>query len=241
MKRSLSIMFSLCVFAAMLLPSCKQSSSVVSDHLIQKRKHRSGWLVDLRSPSPKPAKREASSERISQEQGLASTPRISEALSETHHKRPNRLDRRGEGSAVQSRHVALSGGQKEENSSKRTSTLRNLDEQFPAEEEEEETPESLSLIAKLLAVLSSLLAVGTFITLLVFVFGAGVLSSTGVVVLISMAVLAVLGILLSLLFSYIILEKYDDDVPMQWTLFASYVFEAILAVFFYMMYIGLMI
>lgn len=239
MKRSLSIVFSLCVFAAIFLPSCKQSSAVVSDHLIQKRKHRSGWFVDLRSHAPKPAKRDASSDISMQEQGLASMPRISEALPEMHYKWPNRKVKREDASTIHAKPSTLGVAQTVEESSDKTSTLRKLDERFPAEEEEVETPESLSLIAKLLAVLSSLLAIGTFVTFMVFVFGAGVLSSTGVVILISMGVLAVLGILVSLLFSYIILEKYDDDVPMQWTLFASYVFEAILAVFFYMMYIGL--
>ncbi len=104
---------------------------------------------------------------------------------------------------------------------------------FTDEEEESETPEALSMVAKLLAVMSGLLAVITVVAVFIFIFGSSSLSSTGVIVLVSMGVLAVIGILLSLLLSYIIMEKYNDDVPMQWTLFASYVFEAIIAVLAY--------
>lgn len=234
MNRQLIMLFCTVLLAAVLFPACKQSGSVVSEKWIQKRKYRSGWFVDV--PSRK--KKENSDVVHVQNDDSASPARV-QAVNRIHASLPSLQKSRMDLKHRQVR-KALPFSQKQmltvtsaPTESRVTEVQPEVQGVFTDEEEESETPEALSMVAKLLAVMSGLLAVITVVAVFIFIFGSSSLSSTGVIVLVSMGVLAVIGILLSLLLSYIIMEKYNDDVPMQWTLFASYVFEAIIAVLAY--------
>ena len=90
----------------------------------------------------------------------------------------------------------------------------------------------MSLAAKISAVGSALLAIGTFVSFLILIFsGAG--WGLGGILFTFMGLAAVLGILFSLLMSYIIMERYEDEEPMQWTIWAGWVFVGLVSIFFF--------
>jgi len=236
MNRQLTLLISMVLLAVVLLPACKQSSSVVSEKLIQKRKYRGGWFVDV--PSRK--KRENGNfvqveENEKESSEVQSEKRINAVLPSQHKITVVPLLRRSSPTVPSRQQETQTNARAPEVDGPAVMDARiGLKELLPDEEEEEaETPLALSMTAKLLAVASGILALVTVIAFFIFLFGSSTLSSTGVIVLAAMAILSVIGILISLLISYIIMEKYGDDVPMQWTLFASYIFQAILAVFLY--------
>lgn len=218
-----------------MLAGCGSSNDVVSDSWIQKRKYRKGFFVQNLGTKARINKHQESEGR----EHLAEVETMNQERLPVFSLRPGdrTIERRP---PVEERERTSTVKRAIEEQSNMVLEEERLSNVFiETEEEEKETPEALAMVAKILAAMSGLLAIGTFIAFLVVTFSAAGATSTAWFVLGMMAAIAILGILTSLVISYIIYEKYDDDGPMQWTLFSSYIFEAILGVLFYVFFIGL--
>ena len=231
----------LCLALMVIATGRSDSKQVASNHILQKRKYRKGVFVNLGAP-----KRVANTKQNSFEAVYKSKPE-SRALRTI---KPQEVDqssldrprlrelpvRARRLSEVEDDHASTSAVMAMSERSSVEAISLGIASPLDEEPEEQSARKTMTLLTKIFAALASFLLVVAFVLVVTIIATAVSLTSIATAIILSIAIAGVLSILLSLLFAYILYERYDDTDPMQWTLFASYVVEAILIVGSYLLY-----
>jgi hypothetical protein len=233
-------LFGACMMLVLLLAGCKQSSDVVSDRFIQKRKHRAGWHLNVGAPSKHRLDQAEKATRLlpayasalpeedgPAQEGLDSTHPMKKRIARL----PSEPSLRDLKNLRSTQDVSIANGY-------HVKEIKALEPKMNLVDEEPETPESFSMLTKLLIGLAMLFLLGAIIAFFIWLFAAG---ATGMVLTAWLILLgaSVFSFLMGLLMAYIIYETYDDDEPMQWVWVAAYVYGAIIAILSSIFYLGI--